>query len=95
MQGSNPGRIFTQYFAAGCEYEKVIVFLNYKFTFKDKIICYDFKNENYDPAQTWIYEAVTRATKSIKFLVQENGEYAQQIYDCLNNRINELKKLEK
>ncbi|MBR4486715.1 hypothetical protein IKS57_05225 [bacterium] len=50
--------IFTQFNAAGCEYEKVIVYLNSRINFKNKHFNYEFSDKTvqcsnfYDPTET-------------------------------------------
>ncbi|MBO6021909.1 hypothetical protein J6P68_03655 [bacterium] len=60
LQSSNniDSGIFTQFKAAGCEYEKVIVYLNSRINFKDKHFNYEFSDKTvqysdfYDPTET-------------------------------------------
>ena len=100
LQSSNniDSGIFTQFKAAGCEYEKVIVYLNSRINFKDKHFNYEFSDKTvqysdfYDPTETWLYEALTRATRSIKILIYKENQYAKEIYNCIDQRIKQLEK---
>ncbi|MBQ5492901.1 MAG: hypothetical protein IIT78_03435 [Mycoplasmataceae bacterium] len=98
LQSSNniDSSIFTQFSAAGCEHEKVIVYLNSRINFKDEHFNYEFSDKKvqcsnfYDPTETWLYEALTRATRSVKILIYDKNKFAKEIYNCISQRIKQL-----
>ena len=100
IRSNNKNDLFTQYKAAGNEYENIVIKINSCFVLENEKLIYRYQKRNNnkqvdidsDITSVWLYSACTRATKQIIFLINENNKYAKKIWKYFNDRINELEK---
>lgn len=100
IRSNNKNDVFTQYKAAGNEYENIVIKINSCFVLENEELIYRYQKRNNnqqvdidsDITSVWLYSACTRATKQIIFLINENNKYAKKIWKYFNDRINELEK---
>ena len=100
IRSNNKNDVFTQYKAAGNEYENIVIKINSCFVLKNEKLIYRYQRRNNnqqvdidsDITSVWLYSACTRATKQIIFLINENNKYAKKIWKYFNDRIDELEK---
>lgn len=98
IRSNNKNEVFTQYKAAGNEYENIVININSCFILENEKLIYRYQKRNNnekvdidsDITSVWLYSACTRATKQIIFLIDKNNKYAKEIYKYFNDKIDEL-----